>query len=158
MHQAGITPTFGDKRDLTRAAMPDKKRSKMKRPFSIHEDWGAEHGSKPWEKVETKEKRCPMCGALECGGHHDAGKDYAAGQIMMRLAQINLESPVVLQVLLRRIINLAGGRHTSLEDVAEQVIDARTQQATMTRQAVYESCKAACAMWPTLKPYLNPDA
>lgn len=96
-----------------------------------------------------------MCGAAETAG--DTAQ-HSAAQILWRIAEINRESPMVLQVLLRRVLNLAGQIDVPLEDIAEQVVTARDQQRTMTRQAVYEQCKAAAKQWPTLKPFLNPDS
>lgn len=118
----------------------------MGKPYTLNEAWGAEN-------TNPAHQPCPMCGE---SGDHQCGADHSAGQIIYRIAEINAESPIALQVLMRMIMFRAGHHAPSMESVADSLIAARERDGTMTRMAVYDACKRAARKFPELKRFLNP--
>ena len=125
----------------------------MPRHYALSE-WGAEHTAQPWENEGARVDTCPMCG--EAKSADPATSDHSAGQIMYRLAEINSESPVALQVMLRMVMYKAGMQTRSMDAVADSIIASSKRERTMTRMAVYDACKRAARKFPELKHYLNP--
>jgi hypothetical protein len=130
----------------------------VKKPFAIHDQWGKEHNALAFDRVGYTDAmhRCEMCGAVVIDRLADGVPERSAGEIIYRLALINQQSPLVLQVLLRRVMYMTGGSNLTLEEIACDVINAKDAHATMTKQALYDLCKRSVGIWPELQPYLTP--
>lgn len=119
----------------------------MSKTFALNESWG-------YENTDPAHQPCPMCG--EARSQHDHSGNWQAGQILMRLALINKDTPMVLQVLLRRVLMDTARVDCTLEAIAAQVVNHYLQAKTTSRQAVMDICRKASKDYPELSAYLTP--
>ncbi len=115
--------------------------------YQLKETWGEENN-------QPAHQPCPMCG--EERDQSAQSSNWQAGQILMRLALINKDTPMVLQVLLRRVLMDTAKVDCTLEAIAGQVVNHYMQAKTTSRQAIMDLCRKASKDYPELSAYLTP--
>ncbi len=115
--------------------------------YQLKETWGEENN-------QPAHQPCPMCGEERDTSAKPMQK--TAGQILMSLALINKDKPMVLQVLLRRVLMRAGREDCTLESIAEQVVSHYLEAKTTSRQAIMDVCRKAASDYPELAAFLTP--
>ena len=130
-----------------------------KHRYALQQDWGKEHHSRPWSSVQSTiddAQHCPLCGAERIDGDADAGHEREGSRLLRTMALLNVDKPLVLQMLLRRVVDMMSTNEQTLEQIATRVIEARQAHETITRQAIYHQCLEACKEYPELARYLTP--